>query len=102
MRTAPSIVKAWHDDGSDVDEQPTCYQERDPVAPWRAADSVLHDDFEDLEFARDWVASGGSAQALASGRNPSPRPERSTPVATSAAVALHPLSILEQLRLTAG
>lgn len=61
MLIKPSIVKVWQRDEPQV--QPNCYQPRNPATPWCVADSELHDQAEDIDFARDWIASGARAGA---------------------------------------
>jgi hypothetical protein len=99
MPTTPSIEEVWQDTD---DEQPTCYQARNPVAPWRAAESQLTEDFEDIEFAREYVTTGGQCGAPLGRRTASP-PPAVTPVSGPSLPAPArdlSLSVLQQLKNT--
>ena len=45
----PRVLKAWQGLPCDECAQPTCYQARDPVTPWRAAAAPLADEDDDIE-----------------------------------------------------
>jgi hypothetical protein len=69
---APSILRDWQTLSTE-EQQPTCYDQRNPAMPWLPADELGYDDAEDREAAQAWIACPAAACSLGDmqGRSPS-------------------------------
>jgi hypothetical protein len=68
MSRAPKVLRAWqfHNDSP----APTCYDARNPAAPWLPADELGYDDAQDRMDARDWFGGGHGSVALRDVQDP--------------------------------
>lgn len=82
MGDRPTILKDWQTE-EQPEPQPSCYEARNPAAPWMAAAPQLDDGSDDIEFARDWVRSRTNTQSCGVVVRPPAVPDDSRPVSTT-------------------
>ena len=100
MSRAPKVLRAWQ--FHDEPPQPTCYDARNPAAPWLSADELGYDDTQDRIDARDWLAGGCQSAALRDVQDPHGSAGAATvyrrpPVRTARITAPTSIRVLDQI-----
>lgn len=94
-KTPPSVRHVWQD--TVEDDQPTCYEARNPAMPWRKADELTFEDAEDRADACAWLGTGAPAQSIgALQKKPAAMPKPPAPL-VKPIPDLFQLPILQQL-----